>query len=311
MDTRILRSTEDRSVNFVTPTADGAFEARYVRRTDDYFITYLSSHSGCDKACRFCHLTQTGQTSMTPATLHDYAAQAHAVLTHYDAVTGGPNPLERRAPRVNFNFMARGEPLSNPHVVAQPGWDGMAPRRRWRDLAAVLGDMALEHGVPDWRFNLSTIMPADYGRAPLDVHINDPRVTLYYSLYSMRPEFRRRWLPKAMDPREALYLLAQWRGRTGGEVALHWSLIEGQNDDDASVDEIIAAVDRSGLRARFNLVRYNPYSAAQGREPRQEVLERVLERLSSALGAPASRIVPRVGFDVKASCGMFVDSHAA
>lgn len=285
-----LRSTEDASVNFVHRTDGGAFEARFVQREPSYFICYLSSHSGCDRACRMCHLTQSGQTMMQPASFLDYVVQARTVLNH--AIEAAP-PITHR---VNFNFMARGEPFLNPVV-----------RQDWKRLRTTLSVGAQGHGV-EGRFNLSTIYPREIENIPLiDILGRDPLGTsIYYSLYSMNNDFRRRWLPKAADPWIALNRLRDWQKETGGDVVLHWAFIEGQNDDDQTIDEVCLAIIDSGLDARFNLVRYNPYSPLQGREPADHIIMRQFAKLERACAQPGSRIVPRVGFDVQASCGMFV-----
>ncbi|UTC29307.1 hypothetical protein BAMBUS_02250 [Brevundimonas phage vB_BpoS-Bambus] len=305
MTFQTLISDQDASVNHILKTEDGgAFECRFVRRVDDYFIVYLSSHSGCDRACRMCHLTQTGQTMMTPATLADYYAQADQVIRHWFKSPDWVN----RPNRINFNFMARGEPLANPHLFD----GGLAKLERdiWRRQVFKLG-------VADAVFNLSTIMPASLPDRPLADLIGRSRrsVNLYYSLYSMRPQFRRRWLPKAMDPERALDRLAEFQQSamsydTPGEIVLHHSFIAGQNDEDETVEEIIAAVKARGMKTRFNCVRYNPYSPTQGSEPDEETLTRLTAKLATAFDAPQSRIVPRVGFDVKASCGMFLAPDA-
>ena len=51
MENLIIKSNVDQSVNFIYPSNNiGKFEARYVRREDQYFIIYVSSQSGCDQA---------------------------------------------------------------------------------------------------------------------------------------------------------------------------------------------------------------------------------------------------------------------
>ena len=300
-DYKPLHSALDASVNFIAKTGDGgAFEARFVQREPRYFIVYLSSHSGCDKACRFCHLTQTAQTTMLPAQHTDYTFQAMQVLRHYDETHATP------AEFVNFNFMARGEPFENDRVL-----------EAWESLRNGLGALAKSRNLRP-QFNLSTIMPTSLrGRDLVDILGREPQGTsIYYSLYSLNPRFRRRWLPKAMPPLPALDMLAEWQAKTDGDVVLHWSFIEGENDDQETVEEIIAAVKARGLKTRFNLVRYNPYSPAQGKEPNDTVLAELFNRLAFHLDSGKtemiprivmSRMVPRVGMDVKASCGMFVE----
>jgi adenine C2-methylase RlmN of 23S rRNA A2503 and tRNA A37 len=122
----------------------------------------------------------------------------------------------------------------------------------------------------------------------------------------MDAKFRKRWLPRSEAPERSLERLLQFQAETGREVVLHWGLIAGQNDREADLEGILRLLDGSGLRARLNLVRYNSFSDRTGQEAASDRLERFLEVLGPALGAPGSRVVPRVGRDVYASCGMFV-----
>ncbi|HEU0077166.1 MAG TPA: hypothetical protein VFQ76_05915, partial [Longimicrobiaceae bacterium] len=119
----VLNSSIDASVNFVETQLTGFLESRYVRKCDDYFICYLSSQSGCNRGCRFCHLTATGQTRAQDATKNDIIDQASAVLRHYKG--------QKPAKYVHYNFMARGEALASDTFIQD------ADRILWQ-----LGDMA-------------------------------------------------------------------------------------------------------------------------------------------------------------------------
>lgn len=284
-----LRSNLDASVNFVRPAGGGFFESRYVRRPrTDYLIAYLSSQSGCRLACRFCHLTRTRQTSFDQAGFDDLVAQIEPVIAHH-AATGEP------AARMNVNFMARGEPLLNPTVTG-----------RSREMLARFSEMAAAAGVPETVINLSSIMPREVSGLDLVEAFPGRGFRIFWSLYSVRPGFRKRWLPLAADPEETAARLADWQRRTGGEVVIHHALIAGENCSDADAEMNADLARRHGLKARMNLVRYNSADAGTGEEASDDRYDRALAAFERAAEIPGSRIVPRVGRDVFASCGTFV-----
>jgi 23S rRNA (adenine2503-C2)-methyltransferase len=290
-----IDSHEDASVNFVADSGDGGFyESRLVQRSWEKPICYLSSHSGCSYSCRFCHLTATGQTMMRPATLEDYLRQAEPVLAEYGRRVAEGQPAGKR---INFNFMARGEPLANPVILENSS-----------ELYRELGNMAAGYELPA-QFKVSSILPRDF-QGNLQSILEDERSQFYYSLYSMDPSFRKRWLPKAMEPQKALDLIANWQAASGRPIVLHWAFIKGQNDGVDGIDQILEAVEQRGIVARFNLVRYNPHDARHGEEPAEVDIQSLFAQIQARLdqsGPGGSRIIPRVGKDVAASCGMFIE----
>ena len=288
---QILKSSQDASVNFIKETSDnGLWEARFVQREPHYFITYLSSHSGCNKACRFCHLTATKQKMMTPASKEIYLEQADQVFSHYSEKVKNTGQTEKI---VNFNFMARGEPLANPEILlhSQHLFDALSLRAYIFSLIS--------------QFMISSIIPEDFS-ANLEDIFSDERATLYYSLYSTDENFRKRWLPKAMNAHIALDKIAEFQAKTGRPIVLHWAFIEGHNDNEEQLHKTMEEVIKRGIKAKFNQVRYNPYSDRYGFEPEESRIIQLFNTVKSYLPESNSRIVQRVGFDVKASCGMFI-----
>lgn len=292
MQPRVLKSEIDPSVNFVWDVAPGeALEARYVRRHENYVACYLSTQTGCAQACRMCHLTATGQNHPRDAKFDEVVDQARTVLDYYHQTKPG-------AKTVHYNFMARGEPMDSLLIVNES-----------QRLFLRLGEMAAEYGMIP-RFLVSTIMPTSI---PFSLEQLFPTVhpEIYYSLYSMDPKFRKRWLPRAMPPENALDLLTEWQRHTKKIVRIHHALIRGENDNwvgnFSDVRQIAQAVRERGLRADFTLVRYNPPGEKYGSEPDQETYQRYAAELQTELPMSRIKTIDRVGFDVAASCGMFVN----
>lgn len=284
MKLQVLNSTIDRSVNLIEEQLVGFIEARYVRKCDDYFIAYLSSQTGCNRGCTFCHLTATGQTSFTDVSHNDFMAQAIQIFKHYRS-------QKSPARYMHYNWMARGEPLAN-KILLESG----------DELLIKLGQIAKGEGLPA-KFNISTIMPATLKQSLVKT-FNYVNPTIYYSLYSTNRAWREKWMPVAMEVDEALSMLAEYQAFSKKIVKIHYAFIAGENDSVEDINSVCDAVDRAGLHCEFNLVRYNPASADQGIESSEEVIERNMGILAERMSGKV-QVIPKVGKDVFASCGTF------
>jgi 23S rRNA (adenine2503-C2)-methyltransferase len=305
--TTIIRSEIDDSVNFILPVSKfvvttapgplGSFEARYVRRRPEYISLYLSSQSGCNQGCRMCHLTASRQTKYVNASPDCYMEQARNVLRYYDAEVecGTIEPAEY----VHFNFMARGEALDN-RMFLQSG----------SSLLYELGKLADYYGLIS-RFLVSTIMPLSLPAVPLARAFPSVAPEIYYSLYSTKPEFRKKWLPHAMPVDDALRILKAYQDAKRVILKMHWALIAGENDSIEDAHAIADAVNKWQIKTDFALVQYNPYSPIHGQESDQDTVERYAYALNDRYPPARVKIIKRVGFDVKASCGMFIGKDGA
>jgi 23S rRNA (adenine2503-C2)-methyltransferase len=224
--------------------------------------------------------------------MEDYLMQAGDVLRYYDSI----KDTQGAAKKVNFNFMARGEALANKVILENA-----------KELFINLERLATERDL-EAKFNISTIMPMEIEHKDLSEIFEGvtQNYEIYYSLYSVKDKFRKRWIPKSLDYRIALSKLEKLQKESNTAIAFHWAFIKGENDSKIDLDELKNVLSGYSIKAKFNLVRYNPFSPNQGQEPDENVLQLNFNQLSSYFKSPVSRIVPRVGFDVKASCGMFV-----
>jgi adenine C2-methylase RlmN of 23S rRNA A2503 and tRNA A37 len=272
-------------------------ESRFVRRRNDYFIAYLSAQTGCKQACRFCHLTATGQTDLVDVPREGLLAQAEQVLDWYTDQVHDKQKLPAEV--VHFSFMARGEPLAS--KVIQEDGDAVCDQ---------LSRRAIHYGLLP-RIVISTIMPQEIKGKSLVRMFPQIHPNIYYSIYSMDPAFRKKWLPKALPVEEGLEMLCAYQEHTHKIIRLHWAFIEGENDRPEDVQKIVEAVNSVGLRVDVNIVRYNPFSDKHGREPSVERIAELGSILKSGLPLSKVKIVDRVGPDVKASCGMFVREDEA
>jgi adenine C2-methylase RlmN of 23S rRNA A2503 and tRNA A37 len=285
-----IKSSLDESTNFIfTGDYPGKMEARYVRRKDYYLACYLSSQTGCNQVCKMCHLTATQQFQLQNIDVNGYLSQAEQVLAYYEEQTNRP-----KAKVIHYNFMARGEALNNKHLTKSMDYH----------LLNCLAGLALKYNLHP-RFNISTIMPKSFTGDLLD---SFPIIypDFYYSIYSVNPDFRKEWLRNAQPVDEALAKFYEWQEVTKKIVKLHWAFIQGENDSVEDVTALCNTITSSGLKTDINIVRYNPHSEEDGEESNQMVFDRNLKIMQNLLPSNTKiDIIPRVGYDAYASCGMF------
>lgn len=289
-------STLDSSVNFIFPNS---LECRYVRREPKYISAYLSSHNGCKMGCKFCWLTVTNQTDFRHTTINEYKEQLDLVLGHAKQI----DKENSKSVRININLMSRGEAMANKFIIKQ-----------YDSFHKEMENVVKKYNYEKMKMNISTIMPTVIGdRKLVDIFHHNP-VNIYYSLYSMNDEFRKKWLPNALPWQTALNKLHEYQNQTGNPVTFHFAIIENENDNISEIKKMTDIIrDMKFTNSKFNLVRYNPHPSQPYKEPSMERLNEIYHIFRSACNdrnilTNKSRIVPRVGYDVYASCGMFFDN---
>lgn len=290
---KVLKSSEDQSVNFIFQgDFEGFFESRFVRRCDDYFVCYLSCQSGCSQGCRQCFLTRTKQTRFIDADFACLRRQAEEVFKYYKT--------QKPAKIVHFSFMARGEVFDNEYIMKEQG--------HIHGMVKTLSDLAYQYGLYP-RFCLSTIMPKALKGKNLATIFGATPVDLYYSFYSANEEWKKKWMPKAMNTDEALKILSNYQQYTRKIVRFHWPFIKDENDSISDVREIVEKIQEHNIRADFNIVQYNPYSAKYGEPSDSCIVSRNVQYLRMFFPESVIQVIPRVGSDVYASCGTFISAE--
>lgn len=305
-----IPSKLDSSINYFI---NKGLEARFVQRVPEQVIVYLSSQYGCDQACRMCHLTQMGLTSTQDATEEEFRQQMHVVLLDYFLKEG-------RVPEsINFNYMARGELLLNQHRRLMREEDPLdLEQLADKEIFKVFIEHAYKNNIPLPQTNhyVSTIFPKELLNPvpnidhPIALYelLGSFNYTVFWSLYSLREEFRKRWLPKAMDPHYAVEMLWDYYDYPITPTpVIHHALIKGENNTEEDAYAITRFLEVSDIKYRVNLVLYNPYSPNQSEECSDENYERVARVFREAEGCERVQIVPRVGRDIAASCGVFLN----
>jgi 23S rRNA (adenine2503-C2)-methyltransferase len=262
----------DGSVKYGLELQDGAVvEAVFIpdgaRRT-----LCLSSQVGCRFGCTFCATARMGLVRHLGA--GEIVGQAMALIEPHELSHGSA---------FNVVFMGMGEPMDNLEAVLEafeiltdPDGFGLS----WR------------------RVTVSTAGHVE-GIARLAARPHRPRLAV--SLNATQNEIRTRLMPitRKWPLEELKAALLAYPLRQGERLTFEYVLLTGENDSPADARRLAGLL--HGLRARVNLIPWNPFDAPGHARPTLETVETFRDALLGR-GCDATIRFSR-GEDVMAACG--------
>jgi 23S rRNA (adenine2503-C2)-methyltransferase len=243
----------------------------------DRLTLCISSQAGCGMGCSFCATAQMGLIrNLRPAEIVGQVAAATRLAA--------PEPM------TNIVLMGMGEPLANYDAVR---------------LAVDVLTAEWGHAISPRRITVSTV-----GLAPLIPRfIAETRVNLAVSLHGTTDEQRERLVP--VNRRYPLAaLMAACREvplARRKRITFEYVMLSGENDSDADARRLVQLL--HGLRAKVNLIPFNPFpSAAHAPSPRARIVRFQEVLLSHGVHAT---IRESRGQDIQAACGQLAVARPA
>lgn len=234
----------------------------------------LSSQAGCALGCKFCVTGSLGfKRNLDVAEIVDQICQ-----------------VQRDQPRLtNLVFMGMGEPLANYEAVSRAIQIMLDPN-----------GMAFSHR----RITLSTA-----GLVPQLRRLGkESPVNLAISLHAADDELRDQLMPinKKYPLAELMAACRDYPLPPRKRITFEYILLEGINDDPKHARKLIKLL--HGVRAKVNLIPFNPHSDIAYRKPAEGCILKFQEILQSAqLNA---LIRQSRGSDIGAACGQLAAQYA-
>jgi 23S rRNA (adenine2503-C2)-methyltransferase len=246
-------------------------EAEPAERKWDRATICVSSQVGCAVDCQFCLTALLGvKRNLTAG---EIVGQVCAVLKE-----------QRVSPpqdRVNIVFMGMGEPFLN-----------------YDNFTKAVRLLVEGVGIPESRMTVSTagIVPRIY-----DLGSEAVRPKLAISLNASNDELRSRLMPinRKWNIEKLIAAARDFPLRNRERLTFEYVLLDGVNDGAQNAREVVELI--RGLRAKVNLIAFNPGPGVAFSTPEEERVLRFQKILTSA-GVPAFIRRPR-GRDIYAACG--------
>jgi len=282
LETSRISRSRDGTVKLLLALGDGEVIESVLIPDDDRLTLCVSSQVGCGMGCGFCATARLGlRRNLRVEEIVGQIVRAREVLEREPI---GPGHL------TNLVFMGMGEPLHNldrllgaVEILTAPWGLGISPRR----------------------ITVSTVGLVPQMRRLLDA----TKVHLAVSLSATTEEKRRQLMPvtrrySLADLMETCRTLPLPRRK---RITFEYVMLAGENDSDADARRLVRLL--HGIRAKVNLILFNPFPGAGFAPSPREQVERFQEALLEH-GVHATIRESR-GPDIAAACGQLAAEHDA
>ena len=269
----------DRSIDGTTKLLLGLADAREIESviipTPDRATLCISSQAGCAMNCAFCATAKMGlERNLTCA---EIIGEVIAASRH----------LEECRQITNYVFMGMGEPLANyPRLL--------------RALMIMTSPWGM--GISPRRITVSTV-----GLVPIiEKLMAETSVHLAVSLTATTNELRDRLAP--INRRYPLEQLIEACGRLDlgrRRITFEYVMLAGVNDFPADAARLVKLM--APLRAKVNLIFFNPFAGSEFEPSSREAMERFQAVLFK--GNLTATIRESRGRDIAAACGQLRVEH--
>ncbi len=277
-------TSADGTEKFLFSLSDGNLIEGVAMRYKYGVTQCVSTQVGCRMGCSFCASTLGGLVrNLTAGEILSQILTVNALLLAENAKKEGGMPAKNARAVTNIVLMGSGEPLDNYAATV----------RFLRNVTAPEGA-----GISARNISLSTCGLADrmYDLAQEGIPVN-----LTVSLHATDDEERRRIMPvaRAWSIEQILKACENYFEKTGRRYYFEYTLIAGENSDDAHADALIGLL--KGRPCHVNLIRLNKVSERALSPTEEKAAYRFLARLEK--GGISATLRRQMGADIGGACG--------
>ena len=275
----------DRTEKYLFELSDGNLIEGVLMKYKYGFTQCVSTQVGCRMGCKFCASTLGGL--VRNLTAGEILSQILVVNALHKADKKGDGDTARAV--TNVVLMGSGEPLDNyDHTV--------------KFLRLVTAEEGLRISARNISLSTCGIVPKMYDLAEENLPIN-----LTVSLHATDDTTRARTMPvaKAYKIADILKACENYFAKTGRRYYFEYTLIDGENCDEAHADALIALL--KGKPCHVNLIRLNEVKERDLKALGEKDAYRFLGRLEK--GGLSATLRRQIGVDIGGACGQLRASY--